>query len=253
MGGHHNVAPGSASRWWGPWWGVLLLLVGVGIGTSAGFWQLDRAGEKRELVARFDAGSEAAALPRLIRDDEYAALRYRTLRLNGNYDPAHQILLDGMSYRGRPGYQVLTPLITQHGEVLVNRGWVPADGDRNILPDVRVTATPREVFGRVERLPRPGIQLAGSSPAADAVWPVRLLFPTSTAISAQIGTVRSTVLRDYQLLLDLNDPDGYLRDWHPGGMDPSRHLGYAVQWFGLALTVIVIYGVLIFRNRRKPS
>jgi cytochrome oxidase assembly protein ShyY1 len=36
-------------------------------------------------------------------------------------------------------------------------------------------------------------------------------------------------------------------------MDPARHLGYAVQWFGLALTVAVIYGVLIFRNRKKSS
>ena len=57
---------GGASRWWGPWWGLLLLLVGVGIGTSAGFWQLDRAGEKQGLLARFANGSEATALPRLI-------------------------------------------------------------------------------------------------------------------------------------------------------------------------------------------
>jgi surfeit locus 1 family protein len=247
------VSPGSAGRWWGPWWGVLLLLVGIGVGASAGFWQLDRADDKRGLLARFAAGREATALPRLIRDDESAALRYQMLRLNGYYDPAHQVLLDGMSHRGRPGYQVLTPLITSEGEVLVNRGWVPANGDRRILPDVAVAATPREVLGRIERLPRPGIQLARNSPAANAAWPRRLLFPTSAEIGAQIGTVRSTVLRDYQLLLDVNDPDGYLRDWHPGGLDPSRHLGYAVQWFGLALTVIVIYGVLILRNRKNPS
>jgi len=247
------VPPGNASHWWRPWWGLLLLLVGVGIGASAGFWQLGRAGEKRELIARFAAGSEATALPRLIRDDESAALRYQMLRLNGHYDPAHQVLLDGMSHRGRPGYQVLTPLITRDGEVLVNRGWLPADGDRLVLPDVGVAAGPREVLGRVERLPRPGIQLSGSSPAIGDPWPRRLLFPTSTEIGAQIGTVRSTVLRDYQLLLDANDPDGYIRDWHPGGLNPSTHLGYAVQWFGLALTVIVIYGVLILRNRKSPS
>lgn len=242
---------GSTSRWWGPWWGVLLLLAGAGIGLSAGFWQLDRAGVKEELHARFAAGDDATnALPRLIRDDEVTTLRYRTLRLRGQYDPAHQVLLDGISYRGRPGYHVLTPLITAEGEVLVNRGWVPADGDRSILPDIRVAAAPREVLARVELLPRPGLELAQTAPDADASWPRRLLFPTAAQIGAEIGPVRSTVLRDYQLLLDPNDPDGYLRDWRPGGMDPVRHLGYAVQWFGLALTVVVIYCVLIFRNRK---
>jgi len=247
------VAPGNTSRWWEPWWGVLLLLVGVGIGTSAGLWQLDRAGERRDLLASFADGSEAAVMPRLIRDDELTALRYRTLRLNGSYDPDHQVLLDGMSYQGRPGYQVLTPLITLDGEVLINRGWIPAYGDRSIIPDIRVSAASREVFGRVERLPRPGLRLAGDEPAPDAPWPRRLLFPTTAEISAQIGPVRSTVLRDYQLLLDPNDADGYVRDWHPGGMDPARHVGYAVQWFSMALTVAVIYCVLIFRNRNKSS
>jgi surfeit locus 1 family protein len=122
-----------------------------------------------------------------------------------------------------------------------------------MLPDIRVSAAPREVFGRIERLPRPGLRLAGGAPAPDAAWPRRLLFPTSAEITAQISTVRSIVLRDYQLLLDKDDPDGYVRDWQPGGMDPARHLGYAVQWFGLALTVTVIYCVLMLRNRKKSS
>lgn len=247
------MGPGSTSRRWGPWWGLLLLLVGVGIGASAGFWQLDRAGEKRELVARFSRGGEATALPRLILDDESAGLRYRTLRLAGHYDTAHQVLLDNMSYRGRPGCQVLTPLITPDGDVLVNRGWVPADGNRAVLPDIGVAATPREVVGRIEQLPRPGIRLTGIPPPDDAAWPRRLLFPTGAEISAQRPSHRTASLRNYQLLLSPDDPDGYIRDWRPGGMDPERHLGYAVQWFGLALTVIVIYGVLIFRNRKKPS
>ena len=88
------------------------------------------------------------------------------MRLNGHYDSAHQVLLDNMSYRGRPGYQVLTPLITPDGDVLVNRGWVPADGNRAVLPDVGVDDTPREVIGRIERLPRPGIRLASIPPAS---------------------------------------------------------------------------------------
>jgi cytochrome oxidase assembly protein ShyY1 len=39
----------------------------------------------------------------------------------------------------------------------------------------------------------------------------------------------------------------------PNTITPERHLGYAVQWFGLALTVLVIAIVLTVRARKRPS
>ena len=235
--------------WPGPWWGALLAAVGVSIGTAAGVWQLGRAGEKRELEARFAAGGAAGALQQLVTSEAAPEFRYRTVRVNGRYDSAHQLLLDNISHEGRPGYQVLTPLATTDGTVLVNRGWVPADGDRRVLPDIRVGDDRRAVSGRIEWLPRPGIELVAAPPAPGAPWPRRLLFPTIAQISAQLAVP----LRDYQLLLDPGDPDGYLREWRPGGMGPDRHVAYGVQWFGLALTVVVIYFVLVSRNGKQAS
>ncbi|MER2176972.1 MAG: SURF1 family protein, partial [Stenotrophomonas maltophilia] len=34
-------------------------------------------------------------------------------------------------------------------------------------------------------------------------------------------------------------------------LPPSRHLGYAVQWFGLVLTVLAVALVLEFRRHRR--
>ncbi|MBL8200920.1 MAG: SURF1 family protein [Chromatiales bacterium] len=236
-------------RWPGPWWAVLLTAAGVGIGVTAGLWQVGRAAEKRDLEARFAAGGSADVLQRLVGNEAAAEFRYRTVRLAGRYDPDHQLLLDNISHDRQPGYQVLTPFATAGGVVLVNRGWVRADGDRRILPDIRVASDPREVVGRIEWLPRPGIELAAVAPAPDAPWPRRLLFPTSEQASAQLGVP----LPNYQLLLDPAAPDGYVREWRPGGMGPDRHLAYAVQWFGLALTVVVIYFVLMLRNGKQAS
>lgn len=233
-------------RWPGPWWGVLLAIVGVGVCGTAGVWQLGRAAEKRELEARFAAGGTSGALQQLVPSDAATGFRYRALQLTGAYAADHQLLLDNISHERQPGYQVLTPFTTPEGTVLVNRGWVPANGDRRVLPDIRVGSEAREVIGRLERLPRPGIELPAVAPPPDAPWPRRLLFPTSAQASAQLGVP----LRDYQLLLDPAAPDGYVRDWRPGGMGPDRHMAYAVQWFGLALTVIVIHSVLTLRNRR---
>ncbi|MEO8224735.1 MAG: SURF1 family protein [Gammaproteobacteria bacterium] len=239
----------SSRRGWGPWWGLLLAIAGALLGTTAGFWQLGRGAEKRALEARFAAGGAGPALQQLVSDGEAASLRYTVLRVTGHYDPGHQVLLDNMSDAGRPGYQVLTPFATAAGTVLVNRGWVPADGDRTRLPDIGVDGASRELVGRIEHLPRPGIRLAAADVPANAPWPRRLLFPTSAEVSAQLGAP----LRDFQLLLDAGEPDGFVRDWRPGGMLAERHVAYAVQWFGLALTVVVIYVVLVIRTHRKQT
>lgn len=230
--------------WLGPWWAVLLSVAGIGIGVAAGTWQLDRADQKRELEARFAAGGTGDALRRLV--PVTPELRYRAVQLTGRYDPGHQVLLDNISAGRQPGYLVLTPFATDSGTVLVNRGWVPASGDRRELPDIRVDDGPREIRGRVDWLPRPGLELPAPAVPATAPWPRRLLFPTAAALSAQL----KVALPDYQVLLDPAAPDGYRREWQAGGMPPARHVAYAVQWFGLALTVAVIHIVLVQRFRK---
>ena len=39
----------------------------------------------------------------------------------------------------------------------------------------------------------------------------------------------------------------------PNTLTPERHLGYAVQWFGLALAVLAVALVLTLRARKRPS
>ena len=109
---------------------------------AAGFWQLDRAAEKRALFQAFARGDAAPAAERLPGDGAAPGQRYAPLQLTGRYLPDRQVLLDNMSLGGRPGYQVLTPLQTDDGVVMVNRGWGPADGDR-----ARRVRRPRPVRG----------------------------------------------------------------------------------------------------------
>jgi cytochrome oxidase assembly protein ShyY1 len=55
------------------------------------------------------------------------------------------------------------------------------------------------------------------------------------------------------LKLDPAIPLGYARDLDvlPNTLPPERHLGYAVQWFGLALAVLATALVLTFRKPRR--
>ena len=55
------------------------------------------------------------------------------------------------------------------------------------------------------------------------------------------------------LKLDPALPIGYTRDLDilPNTLPPERHLGYAVQWFGLALAVFITALLLTLRTRRQ--
>ncbi len=220
----------------------------LGVFLSAGIWQLERATQKRELLAAFDAGEPSGALRDSVADAQARSLRYRWAEVEGRYDAGHQVLLDNIVLDGQVGYHVLTPLRSAGGTVLVNRGWVPAPADREQLPEVGVSESARVVRGRIDLLPRPAIELAAPAPGPGAPWPRRLLYPRAETISEQLGYR----VADYQLLLDPASPDGYVRRWRPGGMGPEKHVGYAVQWFGLSAAVIAVYLTLLLRSRRQP-
>ncbi len=218
---------------------TLLLLPALGLLLSLGHWQLDRAAEKRALVAAFARASETPIeLPRS------GEPRYARIRVTGRYLADRQILLDNMTHAGTGGYRVLTPLMTTDGTVLlVDRGWVAAGPRRNELPDVHVAGDARELTGRLDELPAAGVTLGHE---ADTGWPQRLSFPDRARLEQLLGHP----LYPKIVLLDPGAPDGYLRDWRPGGIPPERHLGYAVQWYALALTLLIIYVVV---NLKRPE
>ena len=53
------------------------------------------------------------------------------------------------------------------------------------------------------------------------------------------------------MLLDPDEPDGYVRDWRPNLMPPEKHLAYAIQWFMITATVIIIYVTLSVRAAKR--
>ncbi|HUO83099.1 MAG TPA: SURF1 family protein [Gammaproteobacteria bacterium] len=215
---------------------VLPMLIGLGV------WQLDRAEEKRELFAQFESQAGAKiALNRMYEIDP-KALRYNAVTATGRYDAAHQFLLDSMMHAGRAGYHVLTPLELPGGgrAVLVDRGWVPAGATRDALPDLPVDDNLRDVTGRIDLLPRPGLRLGDARAMESRGWPQVALFPTVEELEARLGYR----LEPFLILLAPEEPDGFVREWRPRVPGFALHIGYAVQWFALALAVLVIYGVV---------
>ncbi len=217
---------------------VVLLSLLLGLGR----WQVARMHEKQALFAAFAAGDDATL------DLSFVApgsSRYQRVGAIGRYDSEHQFLLDNLTHEGRAGYHVVTPLtIDEARTVLVDRGWIALGAQRDRLPDVRVATNERTVTGRLNELPRAGIELQAAPVASDAPWPRVVSYPKLAELELALGRP----LYQGIVQLDADAPDGFVREWRPSTFPPERHLGYAVTWFTLAATLLAIYVVVGLRR-----
>lgn len=238
----YSVMHALTRRRFAPRWHWTLLAAAGMVGfVQLGQWQLRRAEEKQALLQSFSAGAESIVVLPIAGE----LPRYQRVRVNGRYDPTRQFLLENVSHDGRPGVRVLTPLRRASGlTVLVDRGFIATSGDRSEAPPVAIDTDPRELVARVAALPRPALEL---TPEQGAGWPRRVSFPTMDELAVALGEG----LHPQLLLLESGQPDGFLREWRPDGLAPERHLGYAVQWFGLAATVFITWLVLSLKPRRS--
>ncbi len=227
-------------------WPSLVTLLLLGLLLSLGFWQLDRAGEKRALLAEFAQGRDGTIIQLEADLRTFDGLQFQRAGATGHYDAAHQFLLDNRTYNGRVGYHVLTPFMLRESgmAVLVNRGWIPIRKGRSYLPDMPVSSEHRTLTGLI-RLPSVKGFMLGEEEVRQG-WPYRIQRIKTESLARELGYPLLPVV----LLLDGNQGDGYVRDWHPFVFGPERNVGYAVQWFGLALALLVIYIVV---NTRKAD
>jgi surfeit locus 1 family protein len=226
---------------------TLITLALLALLISLGRWQLRRADEKRALYDSFASGSDVT---QPIDSSTPPLPRYQHLEAAGHFDDSRQVLIDNMVEAGQAGYFVITPFALQDGGwILVNRGWVPVGSSRAQRPTIPANAQLRTLRGRADKLPSPGIQL-GTRMALTPPYPVVASFPNHGEVAALLKEPRWAIAAEV-ILLDAAEPDGYVRHWSPPGFPPMRHIGYAVQWFGLAAALFVIY--IVTNSRRAPA
>ena len=224
---------------------------------SLGRWQWTRAEFKREIVTEF-ATQSGAVVPLGSRSTTELP-RFSQVEITGRWDKERQFLLDNRTRAGRAGYDVLTPLrLDDNRWLLVNRGWVPFEGYRDRLPDVRskLDANMNErvtVIGRLDDLPQAGLAGGRAAPATSGSWPRVTSFPTVPQLEAAMVTAGELEprLEERWLLLSDADPAGYLRQWQPfaAGKGPEQNWSYAIQWWSFAILLLVLYFSLNLRKR----
>ena len=230
----------------------MLALVVTALFLWLGMWQLDRAAQKRTTFAEFERRGQAPQVDlNQLRADDGAALPGNRAAVTGHYIGT-TILYDNQVQQGRTGYLVYSAFeIDGHNEsVLVNRGWISAGADRSRAPELTTPTVSQQLEGRLSLAPQGGLRLEGSDLierlAAD-LWRVQAI--DFAGLTATVGME----LLPITFLLDPDAPYGFVRAWTPPASDENRHLGYAFQWFALAVTVVVVTLVVTLRSDKAGT
>ena len=222
--------------------GVLISLTVWGL-LSLGFWQLDRADEKRAIESAIVVAQSNPA--QLVEANEILDKEHYRVLLNGYFDTNKQFIYDNQIVKGNAGYYVLTPFVLNaKTAILVNRGFVPWYGKRGELVDIEIDSQPRTIEVGLIR-PKQRIEL--KQQAVSTTFPILI---------QSLDLDQLSQLSSYQIIpmlaqLDVNASDGFFRQWKPFYGSVDKHLGYALQWFLMALVLSIIAIRLLIKNSRN--
>jgi len=218
----------------------LSLIILLGLGS----WQVDRLFWKKDLIEMRQAQAQMPpiAVPTdTVLDPDMA---FRAAYAEGRYLNDQEKYLMARTRRGNVGFQLITPLEQEDGRIiLVNRGWVPQDyREPETRPDSLIEG-PVRVSG-VLRLPS---EKHWAQPENDAIrnqW----FYVDVNHMAEDTG---ADLASPYYLELDDTPIPGGLPIGGQAKVElPNNHLEYAITWYSLALTLIVIF---VLYHRRPSS
>lgn len=204
---------------------------------SLGTWQLQRADEKQTIVDRHARNQQLAPVinaEKLANEQDH---QYRLAWIRGTVDNQRTIILDNRVRNGRPGYEIFqsVTIAGQRQKLLINRGWVEASLNRAVLPIIPPIKGEVQLRGYLYHSLKGGYRLDDGIRQVQT-WPSRVGWMTLD----RAEELFNASFMPYQLRLD-QDSTGALRTgWTTVAVQPEKHVGYAVQWYAMALTLLIM-------------
>lgn len=228
--------------------GWLLAVVAAAVMLGLGNWQLDRRAYKQALLQAHSQALQSP--PHSLAAGLASAAPVSAVADCGQWD-GPVLVLDNQQHNGRAGHRSFQPWRSEQGAwVLVELGWRVWDGQRQ-LPVAQAQQGRQCLRGVVVPVPSAGLR-AGQG-AAQALpgggWLLTRLDPDSLQplLGAQASAFNGQMLRPHASLAPGHVlPEQLL----PNTLTPDKHLGYAVQWFALATSVLLLALILSVRHLR---
>ncbi len=226
---------------------TLITIIFLYLLISLGLWQLDRAEYKENLESIIDARQKLQPIDIRTTRASVEDKLYLPVVIRGKYDTSHQIYLDNRVVNHQAGFDIYTPLIQEDGSaILVNRGWLKQGRTRQDLPAFETDSTFREFTGVLALPPSPGLILSDQANNLSS-WPVVMQYIDLVRLEKKLGYSVNPMI----LILDKMDPTVFHREPVKFNTNSAKHMAYAVQWFALAATLIIIF-LVVNSKRMKP-
>jgi cytochrome oxidase assembly protein ShyY1 len=226
-------------RLWLRWALLIIFVAALGIVfVNLGEWQLDRLAQRRERNATTIVNEQMPiqAYEQVFTRPITDADQWQRVEARGTFDADHQFVVRYRSTGDADGYEVVTPLRTATGTVLVDRGFIPLARATQI-PSVAPAPPAGEVtiVGHVRRNERG--RRAATTPVDN-----KLRLINSDAIGA---TLPYPIASGYIGLLTVQpDQQGGFQPIKLPELSEGPHFWYAVQWF--MFTAVGVAGIVVF-------
>ncbi|WP_257281619.1 SURF1 family protein [Endozoicomonas sp. ISHI1] len=212
----------------------LLVVLLLPLLIKLGFWQMSRYQEKLELERTL---AERQTMPALSLSDVsgYSDSMYLPVSVRGRFLSDRAFFLDNQIHEGRAGYDLIMPFLVNDGQyLLVNRGWLPAES-RERLPEIETLDGELELRGKLYRL------LGNPFTLGEDIWHEEWPKRIQVVNFERMGEALGQSLPVYILKLEQNQPGTYLIRPLTMKTTSQKHLGYAIQWFLMALVLLGLY------------
>lgn len=208
---------------------------------SLGVWQLHRYAFKKQLVTAYTERLQQAPIDFATIDKNQIAA-FQPVFVHGEYVNSESILIQNRVYNNKIGYEVLTPFQMQDQSwVWVDRGWVET-------PMIPMVQGKQRIQGYI-KLNNEYQFILGNN----------ILEPNKKPLIIQkidwneLQQFIQHPFYPFVLRLDESQPGSLVREWIISASTPERHMAYAIQWFVMALVLLVAYIAFSCQRMGKVS
>ena len=219
---------------------LIFAIIFAPITFSLGLWQIERAAEKDNIIEKFN---ELQNNPHKPINTEDKIANWEPISSYGTFTQ-YIILEDNALLDGQAGYKVYQYFrFEENSGVFVNRGFIARGRLKNEVPEI---TTPSGQF-----------LIKGSALYKNSNAFVKNIEESDKRIIQEfnIGLIsnvypelRADNIRPYIFNLDKNDQFKFKAIEKPINMSSDKHIGYAIQWVGLCLALIVLT-IIAFRRK----
>ncbi len=197
-----------------------------------GTWQLYRLQWKQSLINQISEGLKSTP----IRYSQNIKKNYQKVILVGEYDFKNQIYLYSLNDKGQPGFDVVTPFVTDSKEnVLVNRGWIRKQF-KNTL-DINISS--KNITGMLRQANRKNFFTPDNDINKNIWFSINL---------KDIQIITGKKFNKFIVYLD----DQSINTPKPKKITidvPNNHLKYAITWYSISISILFYY--LYFRKKNE--